>query len=309
MTVESLIRSTISEEHFTILFELLLWINPVKSLCFVTGVHVGLFCAYSFISKGPLYVFSLILLFKLWNPIWNQKIWPSIQLPEFARLNDWLTLNPEIPPYSETVSILSKFIDDCLLPIQSLLCLRKSDPSSFLMYTSILCIILIFVGQTISGFVLSYLFLMIFLFTPLLAKNTILGMIDAESAPEEPKKVLLPQKPSGSSIFSSERETDSDNISTYTESEAESDGNVPRRESVYDPLAEPTWMEDFGHKISENISNVGQVIEENVSNVKKEIEEAISMSLSKDRDSSGSESADSEKSDFVLLSTEDAKTK
>jgi hypothetical protein len=81
MKVESILRSTVSEETFTILFELLLWINPVKSLCFVTGVHITLFIAYWIISKGILFIVSIILLYKLWKPIWDLEIWPSIQLP------------------------------------------------------------------------------------------------------------------------------------------------------------------------------------------------------------------------------------
>lgn len=64
-----------------VLFELLLWINPVKSLCFVTGVHIGLFVLYSVISKGPLFIIAVYFLFKLWSPIWTKTIWPSIQLP------------------------------------------------------------------------------------------------------------------------------------------------------------------------------------------------------------------------------------
>lgn len=317
MTVENVLRSTISEETFTVLFELLLWINPVKSLCFVTGVHIGLFVLYSVISKGPLFIIAVYFLFKLWSPIWTKQIWPSIQLPEIARLNDWLTLNPDIPPYAETIKIISKFLEDCLRPLTSLCQFRKVDPTKYLFYSSITCFGLIIIGQKCSGFFLSYVLLLILFFTPLLAKNTILEMIEKGNdrvvtpEPAKPEPTLcdqnLPENVSKSSLATSDRESDSENISAYTESE---DDAATRRESVYDPLAEPTWMEDFGRNITENIATVTQVFKsDSTPNITSQIDEAIGMSLCKEKESSGSESADSDKSDFVLLSTEDAKNK
>lgn len=322
MTVENVLRSTISEESFTILFELLLWINPVKSLCFVTGIHLGLFILSSAISKGLLFLVAVYLLFKLWGPIWSQTIWPSIQLPEFARLNDWLTLNPDIPPYAETIKIISKFIEECMIPFNSLSDLRKADPAKYLLYATLACFALAIIGQKVSGFFLCYVVLSAFFFSPLLIKNTVLDMIERENNPtttvdtpieaavvERNIKTTLIENSSTESLIPTDRDSDSENMSAYTESEDEDEGAKERRESVYDPLAEPTWMEDFGRNITENLASVTQVLSDSIPNVTSQIEEAIGMSLCKEKESSGSESADSDKSDFVLLSTEDAKKK
>lgn len=320
MKVESILRSTVSEETFTILFELLLWINPVKSLCFVTGVHITLFIAYWIISKGILFIVSIILLYKLWKPIWDLEIWPSIQLPEFARLNDWLTLNPEVPPYKESIEIISASIEGFLENFQTFLELRRDDQPKFLLYSSSISMFLALVGLKVSGFTLAYILLVFIFFSPLLLKNAIIAKIQEKEDKflREKEDLIVQEKerailetsllnliPSSSQLSNSDSEpTSEDNISSYTESEEE---EPERKLSIFDPLAEPTWMEDFGHKISENIALVATKVLN--STVKTQLEEAMDQTPEDEKEISGSESADSDKSDFVLLTPEDAKTK
>lgn len=96
---------------------------------------------------------------------------------EFARLNDWLTLNPDIPPYAETIKIISKFIEECMIPFNSLSDLRKADPAKYLLYATLACFALAIIGQKVSGFFLCYVVLSAFFFSPLLIKNTVLGKL------------------------------------------------------------------------------------------------------------------------------------
>lgn len=318
MKIESFLRSTISEKSYTILFELLLWLNPVKSLIFVTLVHLGLFVLYSIVSRGLLFFLSFFFLFRLWTPIWCNKIWPSIQLPEIARLDDWLTLDPSIPPYEETVALVAQLAEKAFAPLHALMHLRKVDPAKYILYSTSGCLFVVLVGQKVSGFALSYLLVVTFFVTPLLLKNVIFdrlneqaeeeSKISPEPPKEEPTKAPICEQPlvQETNLADLKPDLESESTSGYTESEEESDSG--RRESVFDPLAEPTWMEDFGRNISENVSSLAQAISQDLPNVKSQIEEAIGMAPI-EKESSGNESSDSDRSGFVLLSTDDAKNK
>jgi len=231
MKSENFLRSTISEKTFTFLFEVLLWINPTKSLIFVSWIHFGLFFLYYLLSKGILCFLSVCLLLKLWTPIWNSTIWPSIQLPEMARIDDWLTLDPQIPPYAESIKIISRYVDDLFLPLEQLLVLRKSDPKKYVVYASGSCALMVLIGQKVSGFWLFYSIVLSFLILPMALKVKILSEIEGENKtsqkvpkPQKVQKSSPPPKPLPKPVVTIQELEPAESSSEYSESE--DDGGV-----------------------------------------------------------------------------------
>ena len=55
-----------------------------------------------------------------------------------ARIDDWLTLDPQIPPYAELIKIISRYVDDLFFPLEQLLVLRKTDPKKYVYFTIII---------------------------------------------------------------------------------------------------------------------------------------------------------------------------
>ena len=113
-----------------------------------------------------------------------------------ARIEDWLTLDPQIPPYAESIKIISRYVDDLFLPLEQLLVLRKSDPKKYVVYASGSCALLVLIGQKVSGFWLFYSIVLSFLILPMALKEKILceylGEIEGEN--KTPPKVPKPQK-------------------------------------------------------------------------------------------------------------------
>lgn len=94
-----------------------------------------------------------------------------------ARIEDWLTLDPQIPPYAESIRIISRYVDDLFFPLEHLLSLRKADPKRYVAYASGSCAVLVLIGQKVPGFWLFYSIVLSFLILPIALKVKILGMI------------------------------------------------------------------------------------------------------------------------------------
>ena len=92
-----------------------------------------------------------------------------------ARIDDWLTLDPQIPPYAESIKIISRYVDDLFLPLEQLLVLRKTDPRKYVVYASGSCALLVLIGQKVPGFWLFYSIVLSFLILPLALKVKILS--------------------------------------------------------------------------------------------------------------------------------------
>ena len=59
------------------LCEILFWFNPQKSLAYLSLFNIFIHLIYFFTKNGIIYVTAYFLLFRLWKPIWTERIWVS----------------------------------------------------------------------------------------------------------------------------------------------------------------------------------------------------------------------------------------
>lgn len=268
---------------------------------------------YAFFKNGLIALTAYYFLFKLWYPIWNEKIWPNIQTPIVGVLADWTTLDPQIPDYEISVNLISEKLGTLLARVESIR-KRRRESYAFLFYASLTGLFGIILGQKISGFYLFYTIVITLTSIPMIFRDEILGTIrklerEANiSIRIENMKNLRSQtssesKPLFRKLDSEIEEQDAlDNIPTYSESESSDEPSTEediRDEDSPDPNPEPTWMEDFTYNPLTRMPNT-------LSTVKTQIEEAISSKFGTN-ESNGTESSGSEEVDFVVLSKEDAK--
>ena len=74
--------------------------------------------------------------------------------------------------------MVAELIEKSLAPLNALIHLRKVDPAKYILYSSTGCLLVVVVGQKVSGFALSYLLVVTFFVTPLLLKNVIFGTLE-----------------------------------------------------------------------------------------------------------------------------------
>merc|ERR1712242_268826 len=248
---------------------------------------------YFAFSNGLVYIVCHVLLFKLWYPIWSERIWPMIQLPELAFLSEWTTLDPRIPDYEISVKLISRKIDHHLARAP----LIKTDRHQSYMFVAVstfVGIFGIFIGQRIRGVYIFYLMMVSIVSTPMIFADHFLRAVREIEAKSEIKvtvETIIPEPVESS-------EVESDVIEPYTESES-SDDECPRFKKSDDPNPEPTWMEDFSYNVSQTMDQFG-------SSVKSQIEEAISSKIERLKPAKKQQSSSDDSFDFVVLNPDDA---
>merc|ERR1711993_183575 len=100
------VKRILPEERFTFLCEIIFWLNPQKSLIYLSLFNIFVLSFYAFFKNGLIALGAYYFLFKLWYPIWNDKIWPNIQTPIVGVLADWTTLDPAIPDYEISIDLI-----------------------------------------------------------------------------------------------------------------------------------------------------------------------------------------------------------
>ena len=65
----------ISQNREKFLCEILFWFNPQKSLAYLSLFNIFIHLIYFFTKNGIIYVTAYFLLFRLWKPIWTDRIW------------------------------------------------------------------------------------------------------------------------------------------------------------------------------------------------------------------------------------------
>jgi len=92
---------------------------------------------------------------------------------------------------------------------------------------------------------------------------------------------------------------------TETDSSSDEENDTAadrRRKSEFDPTAEPTWLEDFGHNVSAKAEEAKESIKDNYSTLKQQIADAIGPLKRSKKDASSTEGSDNE---FVLVQPEE----
>jgi len=89
---------------------------------------------------------------------------------------------------------------------------------------------------------------------------------------------------------------------TVTDSSSDEENDTTtadiRRKSDFDPTAEPTWLEDFGHNVSAKAEEAKESIKDNYSILKQQIADAIGPLKRSKKDASSPEESDNE---FVVV--------
>merc|ERR1711953_404849 len=292
----------VSESAYNTFFEVGLWKDPVKSGAFFTGAHLCLFIGNWILSKGPVMIIALALSYKVLAKPWKEKIWPEIQTPEYFRAKEFTTLDPDIPPYQEGLLLISQIYDRIEANYIKCLKLKHRDPPRYLFLTSLFFIICYFIGLKLSGFALCYLMLLCFSILPILLKPKILAIAKNNDALAIKKAELIKKatSPAPKVTITDLPKTESDS-SSDEEYDTAADR---RRKSDFDPTAEPTWLEDFGHNVSAKAEEAKESIKDNYSTLKQQIADAIAgtdtigpLKRAK-KDGSSAEGSDNE---FVLI--------
>jgi len=301
MTKTEWLKTILTEPRFTFLCEILFWFNPQKSLAYLSLFNIFIHLIYFFTKNGIIYVTAYFLLFRLWKPIWTDRIWPHIQTPEFSLLSDWTTLDPSLPDYEISMNLIEEKLEKYFNRFVKMKNERHLN-FSFALYSSITCLFGIFIGQKISGIYLFYLAFILVTAVPIIFRDEILGKvkqleeeasiaIKIEELSKLPKK---PQKPLYRKLSSEELAVQKrKSFVDIGSSEEESDDR-----STPDPNPEPTWMEDLSYTIQ-------QTTAEAVSSVKSQLEEAISCRLGSEPVRYADSSSSEDHSDFVLLDREE----
>jgi|ERR1712037_146619 len=288
----------VSESAYNTFFEVGLWKDPVKSGAFYTGAHLCLFIGNWILSKGPVMIIALALTYKVLAKPWTEKIWPEIQTPEYFRAKEFTTLDPDIPPYAEGLLLISQIHTRILAFRTKFEQLKKQDPQKYLLLTSLFFIICYTIGLKISGFALCYLIFLCFSILPILLKPKILELAKRNDALALKKAELIKK-----ALTSAPKVTVTELPQTVTDTENSSDEENDtaadrRRKSEFDPTAEPTWLEDFGHNVSAKAEEAKESIKDNYSILKQQIADAIGPLKRSKKDASSTEGSDNE---FVLV--------
>ncbi|CAG5084049.1 Oidioi.mRNA.OKI2018_I69.PAR.g10532.t1.cds [Oikopleura dioica] len=265
----------ISESSYNTFFEIGLWRDPVKSGAFFTGAHLCLFIGNWILSKGPVMIIALALTYKVLKKPWTEKIWPEIQTPEYFRAKEFTTLDPEIPPYSEGALLISEIYTRIDTFRIKLIQLKHRDPPKYLALTSLFFIVCYFIGLQLSGFTFCYLIFLCFSILPVLLKPKILEIAKSNDVLAKEKAALLKKAttPPPKVTITEEPPTPSDSESSSDEEEETAADK--RRKSDFDPTAEPTWLEDFGHNVSAKAEEAKESLKDNYSLLKQQIADAI----------------------------------
>jgi len=286
----------VSENAYNIFFEVGLWKDPVKSGAFFTGAHLCLFIGNWILSKGPVMIIALALTYKVLAKPWTEKIWPEIQTPEYFRAKEFTTLDPDIPPYTEGLLLISRIHARILAFHTKFVQLKHQDPQKYLVLTSLFFIICYLIGLKISGFALCYLIFLCFSILPILLKPKILELAKSNDALALKKAELIKK---ASTLAPKVTITELPPTETDSSSDEENDTAADRRrKSDFDPTAEPTWLEDFGHNVSAKAEEAKESIKDNYSILKQQIADAIGPLKRSKKDASSTEGSDNE---FVLV--------
>jgi len=111
MTKTEWLKTILTEPRFTFLCEILFWFNPQKSLAYLSLFNIFIHLIYFFTKNGIIYVTAYFLLFRLWKPIWTDRIWPHIQTAEFTLLSDWTTIDPSLPDYEISMNLIEEKLE------------------------------------------------------------------------------------------------------------------------------------------------------------------------------------------------------
>ncbi|CBY14886.1 unnamed protein product [Oikopleura dioica] len=290
----------VSESAYNTFFEVGLWKDPVKSGAFFTGAHLCLFIGNWILSKGPVMIIALALTYKVLAKPWTEKVWPEIQTPEYFRTKEFTTLDPDIPPYTEGLLLIAQIHTRIHAFHTKLIQLKQQDPQKYLVLTSLFFIICYLIGLKISGFALCYLIFVSLSILPILLKPKIIELANCNDALALKKAELIKK---ASTPDPKVTITELPQTETDSSSDEENDTAADRRrKSEFDPTAEPTWLEDFGHNVSAKAEEAKESIKDNYSTLKQQIADAIGPLKRSKKDASSTEGSDNE---FVLVQPEE----
>ncbi|KAK3909419.1 Reticulophagy regulator 3 [Frankliniella fusca] len=156
------------EPYVVWLQSILIWENPVHTLVAYFCFNVLFWLVVSLDLRFYFLFFSTTLVVLIYE-MWVDKVWPEIRVPQPAELGDnegWTPLHPGVlsaPELSHYLSKMMQFSHNQYLRLQNL---RNNQPGHFCALVSIGCLLLMWIGRTISGTMLLYIIFMSLLLLP-----------------------------------------------------------------------------------------------------------------------------------------------
>lgn len=156
------------EPYVVWLQSIMIWENPVHTLVAYFCFNILFWLVVSLDLRFYFLFFSTTLVVLIYE-MWVDKVWPEIRVPQPAEQGDnegWTPLHPGVlsaPELSHYLNKVMQFSHNQYLRLQNL---RNNQPGHFCALVSIGCLLLMWIGRTISGTMLLYIIFMTLLLLP-----------------------------------------------------------------------------------------------------------------------------------------------
>lgn len=228
------------EPYVIWLQSILIWENPVHTLAAYSCFNVLFWLAVSLNLRFYFLLFSTTLVVLIYE-LWVDKVWPEIRVPQPAEQGDnegWTPLHPRVLSAPELSHYLNKMMQMAHNQYIWLRNMRSHQPGLFCALMTIGCLLLMWIGRSISGTTLLYIIFMSLLLLPGICIHVLpcasqidwQGPLETDHLKDDGSDVeeYLPE-PSGSNMVLLERAVEPD----HSDHDDEEDFNIPPTELLH----------------------------------------------------------------------------